>query len=389
MSTPTLDPEISIDPVEEPPPSSVIRGFCTFPTDPPQESVLIGNALIRLGDLAFLNSSAGAGKSVLLIQASIAWPLNLPYLGLNPSRPLKILHFVGEDDESTLGQCREGLLENAKAVIGRDLKREEIKILTDYVRTDFGLKYTGKAFIQRLDDMLKEEHADLVIINPLLSYIGGDVVANASEFLREGLMPLMKGHKCASLIGHHTPKLGKNSWAEIDPTYSGIGGGEVANAPRVIFTLMPTVVDGLWVLKVSKRQTTGWTDADGNFVDHLYFRRTENRSRPAWIPVPHEEALELIEESTPAKGSAGAPVKLTAEDVALALSSGAMQQQALIDALKRKHKVGFTTIKTRIIEARGRDLVKVWFEKNLRGGKDIAWLCIPEHFKTYQDKGRK
>jgi hypothetical protein len=65
---------------------SMVRGFSSFPTDPLPENILAGNAWLRVGDVHFFNSSAGAGKSVALIQASMAWALGLPFLGIKPAR---------------------------------------------------------------------------------------------------------------------------------------------------------------------------------------------------------------------------------------------------------------------------------------------------------------
>jgi hypothetical protein len=77
--------------------SEVVRGFMDFPTHPPAEDVLAGNAQIRVTDIHMWNAPAGDGKSVGMSQISMAWALKLPYCGIYPSRPLKIIHFCGED----------------------------------------------------------------------------------------------------------------------------------------------------------------------------------------------------------------------------------------------------------------------------------------------------
>jgi hypothetical protein len=308
---------------------SMVRGFSSFPTDPLPENILAGNAWLRVGDVHFFNSSAGAGKSVALIQASMAWALGLPFLGIKPARPLRILHFIGEDDESTLGQCREGFLENAVATFGRKITLAEIASLDDMVRTDFSRQYTGNGFIARLERILADEPADLVQINPLLSFIGGDIVKEASEFLRGGIMPIMQRHRAACLIAHHTCKLTKASWEEMDFTYSGIGGGEVANVPRSILTLAPTKAKGLHALYVSKRPTTGWKDDDDKSTDHIFLKRTDNPARPAWLPVSHEDAEAMIGEQSPA-GDSGRSKKASADHIVQAVRMGAMARPALL-----------------------------------------------------------
>ncbi|WP_367874017.1 AAA family ATPase [Luteolibacter sp. Populi] len=370
-------PEIEIEmETAEPPPSSIVRGFLSFPTDPPPESVLAGNAWLRIGDVIFFNSSAGSGKSVGAVQMALAWALGLPYFGIRPARPLRVLHFVGEDDESTLGQCREGLLDNSVAIFGRELLREELGKLDEMVRTEFARLYTGDAFIAHLDHLLTEEPADLVIINPLLSYIGGEIVANASRFLRDGLMPMLQKHNCAAMVAHHTPKLAKDSWENMDPVYSGTGGGEVANAPRALLVLMPTKVADLHVLRSAKRKTTGWKDDDDKFTDHAFFRRTDNPQRPAWLPVGHDEAADLIAGcSGPEQGKKR---KAGPEAVVAAVASGAMERQALLEEIQRTCKCSDRPAKDALKEARELKVVETFEKPNPRGGKAILWVCLPE-----------
>jgi hypothetical protein len=355
----------------------MVRGVMSFPTDPPEEDILAGNAWLRVGDVHFFNSSAGAGKSVALIQSSMAWGLGLSFLGIKPARPLRVLHFVGEDDESTLGQCREGFTENARATFGREIESGELAKLDSMVRTYFSREYTGKAFLARLDAILTDEPADLVLINPLLSFIGGDIVKEASEFLRVGIMPIMQRHRAAALIAHHTCKLTRTSWEEMDFTYSGIGGGEVANVPRSILTLAPTKAKGLHALYVSKRPTTGWKDDDDKFTDHIYIKRTDNPARPAWLPVSHEDAEVMIGEGSPAKG--GRQKKVGPGDVVEAVKTGAKMQKDIIEGMMKSKPCGMTAAKDAVKDAKELEIVATFEEKNPRGGNAIVWICLPEH----------
>jgi hypothetical protein len=356
---------------------SLVRGFDSFPTDPPAEDVLLGKDWLRRGDIVFFNSGAGEGKSVALGQAAMALGLGLPWMGIQPVRPLRILHFVGEDDRSTLGQIREGFLENSRALTGRQLTGDDLAPLHEMVRTDFSRQFIGKAFIDHVDKMLTEEAADLVLINPLLSFIGGEIVSEASEFLRGGLMPVMQAHRTASLIAHHTIKLSKDSWDHMDFTYSGIGGGEVANVPRSVLTLAPTKTKGLHALHVSKRKTTGWKDDDGRYTDRYYIKRTENSSRPAWLPVSHEEAEAMIGEARDARSSAKSR-KVGPMHVVEAVTTGDMQRKALLEQLCREHRCGERTAQAAYNEAKQLGWVETYPEKNPRGGKDISWVCLPE-----------
>jgi hypothetical protein len=283
----------------------VYRGVTRYPADATPATSILGDAWLRKGDLGTLIAPAGAGKTVAAIQAAMAWGLGLPYLGIRPPRPLNILLFSGEDDGETIAECREGLLDNSEAVTGRKLSADDLQPLDQRLRISFKRTCVGEKFIQEMNDLLKLEPADLVIINPLLAYLGGDVVATASEWLRVNLVPSFGYQGCAGLVVHHTVKLTKGGWESLDDTYSAIGGAELANIPRSILTLHPTDAEGLHVVTVSKRKTTGWKDSDGRDTNRYFVKRTDNPRRPAWLPVSSDDAARFIDEAAGKSGGRG------------------------------------------------------------------------------------
>lgn len=351
----------------------IIRGVLGFPKEAPPESVLLGNQWLRRGDVGNLVSSAGAGKSVGKAQAAMAWALGLSYFGIHPARPLRIIHFVGEDDEVTLGQCREGFLEHSEEITGQKLTEADLAPLDENLRTVFNREFVGPRFHAFLRELLNEEPADLVMINPLLSYIGGEVVATASSWLRAGLMPILQEFDCGAVIANHTPKLSRDSWDNTDDTYSQIGGAEVANVPRAILTLRPTKADGLWVLKAAKRKTTGWRDDEGNHTDSFFIRQSGNPLRPAWIPVTHGEAARMI---AGAKTGADGRAKVTTEHVAAVLGTGGiMSQQELITRLRGTCDCSDRTAREAIKAAEREDPSIFSFTRpNPNGGKALKML---------------
>ncbi len=359
--------------------SMIVVGVNSFPTIVSPETVVLGESWIRIGDILNVVSGAGMGKSVVGFQAPMAWGLGLPYLGIKPPRPLRILIFSGEDDGVTIGQCREGFLENSKAIIGRQLTAEDLVPLDSMIRTEFIREHVGERFHSHLASLLRESPVDLVIINPLLSYVGGEIVACASEWLRAGLMPILQDHQCAALVLHHTPKLSKDSWNLMDDTYSGIGGGEVANIPRSILTLKPTPADGLFVVTVSKRQTCGWRDGNGKFVTSYFMRRSGNPERPAWIPVAYDEAEELIASGMSSGSSGRSSRKVSGVHIVEALQVGPTQRQALIDRLMKICRCSDKPAKNAIRDALLERLIIATHEPNPRGGNPLQWLSLPEH----------
>src|SRR5262249_54411961 len=98
----------------------------------------------------------------------------------------------------------------------------------------------GKELIDKLDALLEKYSPDLLILDPALSYIGGN--ANEQEivgaFLRNHLNPLLQKHNCSVLIVHHTNKPnaerdGKKKIAN-EFAYAGTGSAEWANWARAV-----------------------------------------------------------------------------------------------------------------------------------------------------------
>jgi hypothetical protein len=363
--------------------SMIVHGVNSFPTVTPPETVILGNGWLRRGDIATLISTAGNGKSVAMIQASMAWGLGLPYFGIKPPHPLRILLFSGEDDGVTFGQCREGFLEHSEAITERHLTAQDLAPLDSMLRVEFCREHVGLSFHPHLAGLLREAPADLVNVNPLLSFIGGEIVACASQWLRAELMPILQKHDCACLIAHHTPKMAKDGWENTDDTYAAIGGAEIANVPRAILTLRPTSADGLCVVKVSKRQTTGWKDGNDAFATTYFVKRSGNPERPAWIPVGSDEAAELMAACGQSGSNGANRKKVTTAHVVKELATGAMKRQALIETLMRKCRCSDRPARDAITEAEADELVSSFTEPNTNGGKPTKWLCLPEHQKQW------
>ena len=355
----------------------IVAGVNSFPTETPPETVLLGNGWGRRGDIINFISTAGAGKSVAVTQAAMAWGLGLPYLGIQPARPLRIILFSGEDDGVTIGQCREGFVEHSEAITGRQLGAKDLDVLDTMLRTDFSREFVGERFHGHLAGLLKESPADLIIINPLLSYVGGEIVACASEWLRAGLMPILQANDCGAFIAHHTGKMAKDGWDNTDDTYSAIGGGEMANVPRSILTLRPTGSDGLSVVKVSKRQTTGWKDENGDFTPSYFVRRSGNPERPAWIPVAHDEAEELIADAKPSGGASKGGKKAGVDHVIECLEIGPTQRQALLERVMKLCRCSDRTAKDALKDAEAESAVCTFSERNPKGGNPIKWYRLP------------
>jgi len=220
-------------------------------------NTLLGDRfLCRGGGLLFVGSS-GIGKSTAAVQMGICWAVGKDCFGITPAKSLKILYVQAENDEGDLSEMRDGVLKHL------ELTKEQLDILDDNFICVLESSRAGKELIEKLDVLLEKYSPDLLILDPALSYIGG----NASEqevvggFLRNHLNPLLQKSNCGVLIVHHTNKPnaerdGRNKIAN-DFAYAGTGSAEWANWARAVLVLKAKNDDGLRLLQIGKRFRLG------------------------------------------------------------------------------------------------------------------------------------
>ena len=141
----------------------------------------------------------------------------------------------------------------------RDLgNNQPFSIFTD--RDYYEESKYGSDFINSVVKPELEVHKpELLCIDCALSYLGGDIISQevVSKFLRNELKPLLKSHKCAGVIVHHTNKTGNS-----ETVYAGSGSAEWANMPRAILVLSPA--GKAFKLTAAKRGfRLYWTMPDG------------------------------------------------------------------------------------------------------------------------------
>jgi hypothetical protein len=225
-------------------------------------NTLLGNRFLCRGAGALLVGSSGIGKSTLVIQKCICWAVGRECFGIKPRGPLKILYVQAENDEGDLCEMRDGVLEHLK------LTDKERKTLEKNFICVFESSRTSTEFITQLERLLEEHSPDLLILDPALSYIGGD--ANQQEtvggFLRNLLNPLLQKYNCGVVIVHHTnkPNAKGDDRKKVanDYAYMGTGSAEWANWARAVLILSAKDDNGLRELRIGKRFRLGWKDAD-------------------------------------------------------------------------------------------------------------------------------
>lgn len=271
-----------------------------FPDPIPEKdnpAALFRNGWLRKGGGAFLIAPSGVGKSVLTVQAAICWALGLPFFGIFPVRPLKIVVIQAEDDREEVAEFRNSVRHGLVSDFGVSEGDIDFVVGKDDPATArlFFYKAVGKVgddFVEELDVLLETcPDADLVIVNPFQSYFGGDCGRNAelSRFFRTKLDPVIKDaedlgrDRAGILFIHHTNKPPNDKdlraeWGNDEfAQYIGAGGAEIVNWARAILSLMPSGVPGVFRYICGKRwQRLDWVGLDGKPCKQKLIRHAEN-----------------------------------------------------------------------------------------------------------------
>jgi len=236
------------------------------PKDDPTE-LLKYRYLCERGGLLF-NGPTGVGKSSISIQQSACWCNGLPFFGIAPRKPLKIVVIQAENDDGDVAQMRDGIC------TGLELTREQRAVFFERCIIHTATRgITGRAFCLEIVRPLLDLHAPHMLhIDPALSFVGGDVKEQriVGEFLRAHLNPELYDHQCACELFHHTnkPLVGKEkaNWVNGEWAYSGSGSAEFANWARAVLALQSLGVPGYYQLHAGKRGgRLGWSaESDEN-----------------------------------------------------------------------------------------------------------------------------
>lgn len=189
---------------------------------------------------------------------------------------------------------------------------ERVLIVTDRI-------HRGLSFRAELKRQIELHSPDIVWINPLLAFIGGDVNDSTAvgTFLREQLNSLNEPATFAYIIVHHTAKPPKEKkerqWNEV--MYEMAGSADLTNAARAILALQATETQGQFRLIAAKRgQRAGLTEKvpgvhnpDIKFdrpTSVISVRHSTAKFSPAGreIPVIHWERCDPVSVQKPKTG---------------------------------------------------------------------------------------
>jgi hypothetical protein len=167
-------------------------------------SCLLGNRWVCKGGSCLLISQSGVGKSSLLMQLTMLWALGRAAFGICPVRPLKSLVVQHENDDGDLGEMFQGVIEG----LGLHAEPETVLKLRDNLIIVRNRSHAGADFVHVLRRLIERHQPDLVWIDPIYSYIGGDISKAdvCTDFLVRGLGPITEASRVAWMFIHHTPR---------------------------------------------------------------------------------------------------------------------------------------------------------------------------------------
>jgi hypothetical protein len=263
--------ELNADRVDELPASRSIIALAE--SDPAifEADNLLGKRFLCIeGGMLFVGPS-GIGKSSASVQQDICFALGRPAFGIHPTRPLRILCVQAENDDGDLAEMSRGVCDHL------NLTDEERKLVHERVVYINEKAATGEQFLRLLRRLVQKYKPDIIRIDPLHAFAGGDVCdpAVTTPFLRNGLNPILQEFRCAAIVCHHTPKTtyrDTSKWNATDWAYAGAGNADVTNWARAILVIDATRVHGAFVFRAAKRGSrVGWADDDGHRVyDRLF-----------------------------------------------------------------------------------------------------------------------
>jgi len=265
---------------------TTFRGLGALKPESEDETVLFKGNWLGQGGGLLLTAPSGVGKSSLVIQAAMAWSLGKTFLATPNGRALKCSLVQSEDSKRDLQEIRDGMIQGFN---DSGWTQEEIDTALDRVHIWNAVGKTGDTFIDWLCLQQQEDPVDIIIINPIQGFFGGDVAKqeDVSHFLRDGLDRILKGVDghlpCATVLVQHTPKISGGTKKEGGTTideyseYLGAGSHEWTDWARgkLVF-LKKRGSESHFDLKAAKRgKRLGWIGSDGNPTTRMVLAHTD------------------------------------------------------------------------------------------------------------------
>jgi hypothetical protein len=239
--------------------------------------------LCKGGSMLIVGQS-GTGKSSLMMQAAVHWCVGKEFFGIKANKPLRAVVLQAENDQGDISEALQDVVNGAYLDADqRATLRDNLAIFRDTVST-------GTTFTAALRQLIIEQQADIVFVDPLLSFAGIDVSdqEQASKFLRHDLAPILLETGAVLVAMHHTgkPKAAsdKEGHTVADLAYAGLGSSEFTNWFREVAVLFrcqgeePIYKFGL----TKRRGRAGLKDHEEQFKGEIYIRHASEPGVIRW-----------------------------------------------------------------------------------------------------------
>lgn len=276
----------------EPPKQTLRPALSNFPVEGPPPNWLINESFWKRGTTWLLNADTGAGKSTLMVNMMVPWCQGKEWMGLRPNGPLKFLVANGENDEDDIGRLLTMYLKAS------GLADDEVALSTINKNIQFldRPRICGLEFFDEIRKHLRDFQADILIIDPLMSFVdrigGGEAADSFRNFVRFQLEELLEQFNLGAIVTHH---MNKQTVKDDLGAFSGSGTSDIANSARLVSNLRKVedkedVVELRWF----KRLTTT-AASNGEYTDRLYLKKSGYEERVWGLHVEEEEDEGIID----------------------------------------------------------------------------------------------
>jgi RecA-family ATPase len=259
----------------------------------PNHVVGHGRYLCRGGSL-LVTGQSGIGKSSFVMQMAASWAIGRELFGIPVIRPLRIAVVQAECDIGDLAEAYQGVSSGMRlSADEKVLCRANLKFFTEASKT-------GKDFVDLCRKIITRHKLDVLVADPLLSYVGGDLSKQevCSHFLRNLVQPVLQETGCIMVFIHHEgkpkPQEVKDGQTVSDQMYSGIGSSELVNWARAIINIRRESKEmPVFSFNLTKRgKLAGMRTPDGKPTLSLKLKHADDRV--LWEIAPLAGGFELL-----------------------------------------------------------------------------------------------
>jgi energy-coupling factor transporter ATP-binding protein EcfA2 len=226
---------------------------------------ILNDCWLTRGGSAMIVGPSGSGKTKFKDALACALASGQEFCGFKPNRSFKVLSIQAEDTEEDIAESYQGY---ASSELDND--PDEIEKIEDNLFAVTLVGDDGMEFSRQVDILCTKHKPDVVVIDPLLAYLGCDVVdqKGVTTFLRKWMHPIMVKHNCGWIAVHHSRK-GEKGGPALDKA---IGSMEFNAFFRgVVDISFKDERPGDLTVRVVKRQRQmGWVDDLGQPTESKY-----------------------------------------------------------------------------------------------------------------------